>query len=147
MKKWKRKRRKEEIIKESKSKRYSLFITCEVTLRVRVPFASKSCSAVTAKQHSGNGEGCEDEGKDAGVRGTLWTYYSLNPTWRLEPCHLTGCNSTWRVKIPPLLPVGWISTDLQAGSLGGQWWIFLWNFLWASCETQVSHHSWASSNH
>lgn len=34
--------------------------------RVRVPFASKSCSAVTMKQHS-----CEDEGKDAGVSHTL----------------------------------------------------------------------------
>lgn len=82
----------------------------------------------------GNGEGCEDEGKDAGVRVTLWTYCSSSPTWRLESCCITESNCTWRVKIPPLLHAGWISTDLQAGSLGGQWWFwgefpsFLWNW-------------------
>lgn len=116
--------------------------------RVRVPFASKSCSAVTMKQHSeewgglwGWREGCRSQSHSA-----LTTVWVLHEGWSFAI--LQSVTALKRVKIPPLLHVGWISTDLQAGSLGGQWWFwgefpsFLWNWGFTSSMSKFHPLNW-----
>lgn len=86
----------------------------------------------------------------SGEWGELWGWkegcrsqsYTLDLI-QFESYMKAGVLPCYRVKIPPLLHVGWISTDLQADS---------WNWeasgdsgvdVPAFCKTEVSNHSWA----